>query len=65
MCWISKSNKGDNYGFRIASFEETSGFVTVENEELVQVEGGGAKPSVGPISSSTGNASYGVTIPIK
>jgi hypothetical protein len=48
-----------------ASFEETSGFVTVENEELVQVEGGGAKPSVGPISSSTGNASYGVTIPIK
>jgi hypothetical protein len=45
------------------SFEETSGFITVENEELVQVEGG--KPSVGIITSSTVNSGLGVTIPIK
>lgn len=46
-----------------ASFEETSGFVSVENEEIVQVEGG--KPSVGPISSITGTQGYGITIPLK
>lgn len=41
-----------------ASFEETSGFVTVENEELVQVSGG--KPSLGIISSSNGSG-FGLT----
>jgi hypothetical protein len=46
------------------SFEETSGFITVENEELVQVQGGGAKPTVGGISGSSG-AGVGVTIPLK
>jgi hypothetical protein len=48
-----------------ASFEETSGFVMVENEDLVHVDGGAGKPSVGPITSITGGQGYGVTIPVK
>jgi hypothetical protein len=46
------------------SFENTSGFEPIENQDLVQVVGGGAKPSVGPIINE-GGAGIGVTIPLK
>jgi hypothetical protein len=36
-----------------ASFEETSGFATVENEELVQITGG-KNPEIGLVSGSSG-----------